>query len=96
MTYEVFYTTEAQQDLIEIFAYGIETWGEKQAENMYNNICSQLEDLYFFPYRTKAKGTLGTREKLILNSPYRAIISIDDAAKSIFILRILHTSRDVN
>ena len=29
MTYEVSYLPQAEQDLIEILAYGIETWGER-------------------------------------------------------------------
>jgi mRNA-degrading endonuclease RelE of RelBE toxin-antitoxin system len=32
---------------------------------------------------------------LISDSPYRAIIQIDEEAKQVFILRILHTSRNI-
>lgn len=95
MTYEVSYLPQAEQDLIEILAYGIETWGEKLAEGMYLKITEQLETLYFSPNRTKKKGGLGTREMLISDSPYRAIIQIDEEAKRVFILRILHTSRNI-
>ncbi|RUT37139.1 type II toxin-antitoxin system RelE/ParE family toxin [Acinetobacter baumannii] len=95
MTYEVSYLPQAEQDLIEILAYGIETWGEKLAEGMYLKITEQLETLYFSPNRTKKKGCLGTREMLISDSPYRAIIQIDEEAKRVFILRILHTSRNI-
>ncbi|KAA0603123.1 type II toxin-antitoxin system RelE/ParE family toxin, partial [Escherichia coli] len=56
---------------------------------------SPLETLYFSPKRTKRKGSLGTREMLISDSPYRAIIQIDEEAKRVFILRILHTSRNI-
>ena len=55
MTYEVSYLPQAEQDLIEILAYGIETWGEKLAEGMYLKITEQLETLYFSPSRTKKK-----------------------------------------
>ena len=95
MTYEVSYLPQAEQDLIEILAYGIETWGEKLAEGMYLKITEQLETLYFSPNRTKKKGSLGTREMLISDSSYRAIIQIDEEAKRVFILRILHTSRNI-
>ena len=95
MTYEVSYLPQAEQDLIEILAYGIETWGEKLAEGMYLKISAQLETLYFSPNRTKKKGSLGRREMLISDSPYRAIIQIDEEAKRVFILRILHTSRNI-
>ena len=95
MTYEVSYLPQAEQDLIEILAYGIETWGENLAEGMYLKITDQLETLYFFPKRTKRRGSLGTREMLISHSPYRAIIQIDEEAKRVFILRILHTSRNI-
>lgn len=95
MTYEVSYLPQAEQDLIEILAYGIETWGENLAEGMYLKITDQLETLYFFPKRTKRKGSLGTREMLISDSPYRAIIQIDEEAQRVFILRILHTSRNI-
>ena len=95
MSYDVSYLPQAEQDLIEILAYGIENWGEKLAESMYLKITDQLETLYFSPNRTKKKGSLGTREMLISDSPYRAIIQIDEEAKRVFILRILHTSRNI-
>jgi plasmid stabilization system protein ParE len=95
MSYDVSYLPQAEQDLIEILAYGIEKWGEKLAESMYLKITEQLETLYFSPNRTKKKGSLGTREMLISDSPYRAIIKIDEEAKRVFILRILHTSRNI-
>ena len=95
MSYDVSYLPQAEQDLIEILAYGIENWGEKLAESMYLKITEQLETLYFSPNRTKKKGSLGTREMLISDSPYRAIIQVDEEAKRVFILRILHTSRNI-
>ena len=95
MSYDVSYLPQAEQDLIEILAYGIENWGEKLAESMYLKITEQLETLYFSPNRTKKKGSLGTREMLISDSPYRAIIQIDEDAQRVFILRILHTSRNI-
>ena len=95
MSYNVSYLPQAEQDLIEILAYGIENWGENLAEKMYLKITEQLETLYFSPNRTKKKGSLGTREMLISDSPYRAIIHIDEEAKRVFILRILHTSRNI-
>lgn len=95
MSYDVSYLPQAEQDLIEILAYGIENWGEKLAESMYLKITEQLETLYFSPNRTKKKGSLGTREMLISDSQYRAIIQIDEEAKRVFILRILHTSRNI-
>ena len=63
--------------------------------NVYLKITEQLETLYFSPNRTKKKGSLGTREMLISDSPYRAIIQIDEETKQVFILRILHTSRNI-
>ena len=95
MSYDVSYLPQAEQDLIEILAYGIEKWGEKLAESMYLKITEQLETLYFSPNRNKKKGSLGTREMLISDSPYRAIVQIDEEAKRVFILRILHTSRNI-
>lgn len=94
--YSVYYLPQAKQDLLEILAYGIENWGEQRAEEMYCKITKQLETLYFFPYRTKSRllEMIDTREMLIVNSPYRAIIQIDEPQKQVFILRILHTSRN--
>lgn len=94
MDYQVVYTPLAEQDLVEILVYGIETWGEQRAEAMYMQITGQLEDLYFFPYRSHEKGSLGTRELLVGNNLYRAILTIDETIKTVFILRILHTSQD--
>ena len=95
MSYEVSYLPQAEQDLIDILAYGIENWGEQLAESMYLKITDQLETLYFSPNRTKKKGSLGTREMQIVDSPYRAIIQKEEEKKQVFILRILHTSRNI-
>ena len=95
MSYDVSYLPQAEQDLVEILAYGIENWGEELAESMYLKITEQLETLYFSPNRTKKRGSLGTREMLISDSPYRAIIQVNDKKKQVFILRILHTSRNI-
>ena len=43
MSYNVSYLPQAEQDLIEILAYGIENWGENLAEKMYLKITEQLE-----------------------------------------------------
>ena len=94
MNYAVVYTPFAEQDLVEILGYGIETWGEARAESMYLQITGQLEDLYFFPYRSHEKGSLGTRELLVGDNLYRAILTIDEEKNTVFILRILHTSQD--
>ena len=45
MSYEVSYLPQAEQDLIEILAYGIENWGEKLAENMYLKILKSFSKL---------------------------------------------------
>ena len=45
MSYEVSYLPQAEQDLIDILAYGIENWGEQLAESMYLKITDQLETL---------------------------------------------------
>ena len=55
MSYEVSYLPQAEQDLIDILAYGIENWGEQLAESMYLKITDQLETLYFSPNRTKKR-----------------------------------------
>ena len=52
MNYAVYYSPLAEQDLIEILAYGIEIWGEKLAENMYIKI------IKYFQINTKDQ-TLG-------------------------------------
>ncbi|GAA5014427.1 hypothetical protein GCM10023206_24530 [Acinetobacter puyangensis] len=95
MNYMVLYSPEAEQDLIEILAYGIERWGEQLAEEMCVKVTEQLENLYFFAlsYQTRI---FNTREKLILDTPYRAIILIDENKKQVFILRILHTSKQID
>ena len=69
--------------------------GAKTSWKHVFKITEQLETLYFSPNRTQKKGSLGTREMLISDSPYRAIIQIDEEAKKVFILRILHTSRNI-
>ena len=96
MEYEVNYLPHAKQDLIDILAYGIEVWGEEQAEKMHIKITEQLDSLSFSPKRTKKKGRLGTREMQILDSPYKAIIKIDEKTKQVLIVRILHGTRKIS
>lgn len=56
MSYDVSYLPQAEQDLIEILAYGIENWGEKLAESMYLKITRTARNPLLFAKSHQKKG----------------------------------------
>ncbi|WP_374295929.1 type II toxin-antitoxin system RelE/ParE family toxin [Acinetobacter sp.] len=95
-TYQVVYSIEAEQDLVEILVYGIQTWGEVQAESFYLDMQSKIETLKTQPHRVCEKQLSNgrkVRDFMLLDTPYRAPFIIDQKKQQVIILRILRTER---
>jgi len=86
-------TREAENDLVEIYGYGFERFGETQAEKYF----SELEDCF----QLLSETPLISREREEFNPPVRlhhhgrhlVIYVIQDGR--ILIVRILHDSMDI-
>jgi toxin ParE1/3/4 len=91
MSYKL--TPEAENDLIEIYLYGFQNFGEAQAENYF----SELEEVF----RMLGETPLICRERLEFSPPVRIhphgrhlIVYVIDTDR-ILIVRVLHHSMDV-
>lgn len=93
--YTVIYEPQAEDDLIEIVLYYIEQSGFVLGETIQKRLQAHIALLQTIPYRTiESPLAENVREFLIERLPYKAYFTIDESSKSVFILRILHTSRN--
>lgn len=53
MIYQIAYSSEAEQDLIDMLIYGIQEWGEVQVESFYLDITSRIDTLKTNPNRVR-------------------------------------------
>lgn len=92
--YLVTYTPQAEDDLFEIVLYYTEQGGLNLGESVSNRIKNHIDTLEQFPYRTAESELIDeARELIIKNLPFKAFVYIEETAKKVHILRILHTSR---
>ena len=54
MNYTVFYSPEAEQDLVEILVYGIEVWVAINRRDVFKNY-QPIRNIIFFPLSYQAK-----------------------------------------
>lgn len=92
--YQVSYTPQAENDLFEIVLYYSEQGGLSLGESIANRIKGHIDTLENFPYRTTQSQVVHeARELYFQKLPYKAFVFIDEMAKKVHILRILHTSK---
>lgn len=80
MIYQIAYSSEAEQDLIDMLIYGIQEWGEVQAESFYLDITSRIDTLKTNPNRVREKYIANgrkIRDFIMVGTPYRAPFLID-------------------
>jgi len=93
--YRVIYEPLAENDLIEILTYYSEQSGFEFAESILERIKVHVDRLEFFPYRTlESPRVSDTREFLIEKLPYKAFVYVNEDNKTVYVLRIIHTSRN--
>ncbi len=83
----------AEQDLTDILLYYADKVSILFANKMLVKIKEETESLHIFPNRSRKGRVAGTRECVINHLPFIAIITIDEASKTVTVLNILHTSR---
>lgn len=95
-TKSVIYSTQFKLDLIDVYKYGIETFGKAQAEKYLNNIYSlvdRLDDSYdIYPECRHLPAKYRIYRWIILDS-HLIIYRITN--KEIHVLRILHSHRSI-
>lgn len=97
-SYDVRITDKALQDMQRIYEYIATVFKEPDiAMKQYDRIANAIESLNIFPERCKLFNSqpecnLGMRQILIDN--YSAIYVIDN--DSVIVLRVLHSSSDIN
>lgn len=92
--YEVSYTPQAENDLFEIVLYYTEQGGLSLGESVAERIREHIDTLENFPYRTTTSQLIPeARELYFQKLPYKVFVFIDEIAKKVHILRILHTSK---
>ncbi len=92
--YTVIYEPEAENDLFEILLYYVEQGGFTLGETIERRIQAQISLLKTMPNRSiESQLAENVREFLIERLPCKAYILIDEDKKSVYVMRILHTSR---
>ncbi len=91
--YKVIWSTEAENDFLEIIQYYMEEVSETFARRLSSIIESKINSLDTFPNRTRIGREENTRELIIDRYPYIAIIKVDEENKEVLILNIIHTSK---
>lgn len=92
--YHVIYEPLAEDDLVEILVYYAEQNGSDFGESILERIKIHVDRLEFFPYRTLESSRVPeTREFMIEKLPYKAFIYVNEEQKTVYVLRIIHTSR---
>ena len=89
--YSIEWTDPAWEDLDEITDYLTEQEDFQLADEMVNHILKAPEHLSSMPWSGKPGRVPETRELLVQNTRYALVYSVSDA--SVFILRVMHSSR---
>lgn len=92
MTYRVFFSEEAQRDLLDLYDYIAERGGEERAIRYIERIEEWCESLKTFPLRGAARDDVrpGLR---VAGFERRVTIGFEVAESSVRILRILYAGR---
>lgn len=80
MIYQIAYSSEAEQALIDMLIYGIQEWGEVQVESFYLDITSRIDTLKINPNRVREQYIVNgrkIRDFIMVGTPYRAPFLID-------------------
>ncbi len=89
--FKICWSEEAEQDLENILLYYLEQVGMRVAESVYGRIRNQVGALEKFPERSRAGRVSGTREYVISQLPYIAVIEV--AKDAVIVLNIIHTAK---
>ena len=86
-------SNEAERDLENIFDFGVYRFGQSQSVKYFDRLINSLDQLCDNPRIGKSRPELDSRLRSFVIQSH--IIFYEVKNESIFILRILHHSRDV-
>ncbi len=93
--YRVIYEPQAEEDLVEIVLYYTLQGGFSLAETIEQRLKTSIASLKSMPYRCPKSNLCADERHLSIHKlPYRAYFLVNKDKKEVYILRILHTSRD--
>ncbi len=85
----------AKEDLIDIWLYGHDVWGEDLADMYLDDLYAAISSLTFSPYRYPEQSGENTVSFRLM--PIRShLIAYEVLETEIFILRVLHKSMEKN
>lgn len=86
-------TPEADKDLIEIYLYGFQNFGEAQAEKYFSDLEDCFQLLSEAPFICRERAEFTTPVRIHPHGRHLVVYAIRD--DEVLIARVLHASRDV-
>ncbi len=94
--YQIEFTQNAIDDVFDISDYYQQEGGVSLSEKMLDRIYSQIDSLQVMPNRCITSSYSTELKELILQkAPYKVFFKIDENRKIVFIINVIHTSRDI-
>jgi toxin ParE1/3/4 len=93
VTYRIRYTEPAKRDLREITIYLRTNAGDPIAKRISDELIAKAESLATRPARQRERRNLGANIRSVPMRSYRIFYRV--IGETVFILRILHSSRDI-
>ena len=87
------YTSRAEADLLSILTY-IERERPSAARNVVLRIRKSVASLTDFPRSAREGRRPGVREKVVRGLPYVIVYRVDDHAREIVVLNVIHGARN--
>ena len=92
--YELFWSPESEQDLLDIWAYSARTWSLEIADNRLEAISASCERLAQSPFLGRARDELRKGLRSVVVHPHVVFYRIVDG--TVEIVRVLHGGRDLD
>lgn len=91
---EILHTPRAREDLIDIWRYTFDEWGERQADKYLDEIESKILQLQENPELGRARNDVRADYRSLTANRHTVFYKI--GSDVITIIRVLHSSRDPN
>ena len=91
-SFPIEFSSSAESDLSNIWEY-LFLYNEEIADSFILEITDRVKDLKMFPFLGSVHEDLENGERYVVHKKYDIIYEVKD--KKIFILRILHSSREI-
>jgi toxin ParE1/3/4 len=89
------FAKEARADIRDITTYLRDNAGLRVAERYFSNITRLCRNLTEHPYRGPARLKFGPHIRIAVVKPYLIVYRYDATRDTVFILRVVHSRRDL-